>query len=121
MTGEIDTGRPELWFSLDLLPRPIFRLDADPRKAEAKLAELKSIELGLPGLDCGACGAPTCRALAEDIVLGRGSEWDCTFKLRERLGELAEEVVSLAAKRPPAMADPGGRPEADSVSKKEQV
>jgi iron only hydrogenase large subunit-like protein/anti-sigma regulatory factor (Ser/Thr protein kinase) len=106
IVGETGTDRPELWFSLDLLPRPIFRLDPDPAKAEAKLSEIKAIEGSLPGLDCGACGAPTCRALAEDIVLGRGSEWDCTFKLRERLGELAEEVVSLAARRPPAMAGP---------------
>lgn len=111
LVRETSTDRPELWFSLNLLPRPIFRLDSDPAKAEEKLAEIKVIEQGLPGLDCGACGAPTCRALAEDIVLGRGSEWDCTFKLRERLGELAKEVVSLADKRPPAMADPRNQQE----------
>ncbi|MGI6667222.1 MAG: [Fe-Fe] hydrogenase large subunit C-terminal domain-containing protein [Bacillota bacterium] len=110
---ETGTDRPELWLSLALLPRPIFRLDADPERAEAKLSEIKSIERSLPGLDCGACGAPTCRSLAEDIVLGRGSEWDCTFKLRERLAGLAEEVVALAAQRPPAMAGPGD----DTVTK----
>lgn len=100
----LSTARPQLWFSMELLPRPIFRLDSDPDKAEAKLQELISIEKELPGLDCGACGAPTCRALAEDIVLGRGSAWDCTFKLRERLEDLAEQVRQLATKRPPAMA-----------------
>lgn len=99
-------GKPELWFSVRLQPRPIFRLDADPVKAEQKLRELQEIESELPGLDCGACGAPTCRALAEDIVLGRGTSWDCTFKLRERLGVLAEEVKDLASRRPPAMAGP---------------
>ena len=31
----------------------------------------------LPGLDCGACGSPTCRALAEDIVRGKAEEIDC--------------------------------------------
>lgn len=118
LVRETSVDRPELWFSLSLRPRPIFRLDPDPAKAEAKLAEIKSIEQGLPGLDCGACGAPTCRALAEDIVLGRGSEWDCTFKLRERLGELAKEVVVLAERRPPAMAGPESRP-AHGVSEAE--
>ena len=32
----------------------------------------------------------------EDIVLGRGSVWDCTFKLRERLESLAQEIKDLA-------------------------
>jgi len=102
--SSIGKGKPELWFSVRLQPRPIFRLDDDPSKAETKFRELQTIEKDLPGLDCGACGAPTCRALAEDIVLGRGLDWDCTFKLRERLGVLAEEVKDLATRRPPAMA-----------------
>ena len=37
----------------------------------------------LPGLDCGSCGAPTCKALAEDIVRGEASVNDCIFVLRE--------------------------------------
>ena len=41
--------------------------------------------------------------MAEDIVLGRGSVWDCTFKLRERLESLAQEIKDLAGKKPPAM------------------
>jgi hypothetical protein len=104
----ISKGRPQLWFSVGLLPRPIFRLDADPGRAEEKLRRLQVIEKELPGLDCGACGAPTCRALAEDIVLQRGLPWDCTFKMRERLSVLAEEVKDLATRRPPAMARPQG-------------
>lgn len=102
----ITKDEPRIWLSLDLVPRPIFKLDEDPEKARDKLARLEEIEEQLPGLDCGACGAPTCRALAEDIVLGRGSIWDCTFKLRERLESLAQEVKDLAGKRPPAMAVP---------------
>ena len=39
--------------------------------AIAKLAELDAELAALPGRDCGACGAPTCAALAEDIVMGR--------------------------------------------------
>jgi len=103
---DMGKDKPELWFSVGLQPRPIFRLDSDPERAEQKLRRLQEIEKDLPGLDCGACGAPTCRALAEDIVLGRGLTWDCTFKLRERLGDLALEVKDLATRRPPAMARP---------------
>ena len=40
-------------------------------------------------LDCGSCGAPSCHALAEDVVLGRASEEDCIFKVRERMQYMA--------------------------------
>ncbi|MFR4561995.1 MAG: (Fe-S)-binding protein [Flavonifractor plautii] len=43
----------------------------------------------LPGLHCGSCGAPSCRAFAEDVVLGRASEDDCIFKVRERMRSMA--------------------------------
>ena len=52
------------------------------------MAMMRSINLlceRLPGLDCGTCGAPTCRALAEDIVRDLASEQDCVFRLREEL------------------------------------
>ncbi len=104
VTRGIGRDEPHLWLSLSLSPRAVFSLDEDPKKAEEKLLRLEELEGDLPGLDCGACGAPTCRALAEDIVLGRGLVSDCTFKLRERLEVLADEVKSLATIRPPAMA-----------------
>lgn len=31
----------------------------------------------LPGLDCGACGSPDCRALAEDVVKSKVVIEDC--------------------------------------------
>lgn len=104
LVKDIGKEEPELWFSLEVLPRPIFRLDEDPERAKEKLRKLEEIEKELPGLDCGACGAPTCRAFAEDIVLEKVSWYDCSFKLRERLETLAKEVKDLAGIRPPAMA-----------------
>ena len=55
---------------------------ADAMKLFQKISDL--IEL-LPGLDCGSCGTPCCRALAEDVVLGFASEDDCIFRMRERM------------------------------------
>lgn len=106
IVSDIGEREPEVWFSLELHPRAIFTLDADPKKARQKLIDLEHVESELPGLDCGACGAPTCRALAEDVVLGRSSLMSCTFKLRDRLEALANEVRELATMRPPAMAEP---------------
>ena len=52
-----------------------------------KISALKEL---LPGLDCGSCGTPGCRALAEDVVLGFASEDDCIFRMRERMQNITE-------------------------------
>ena len=46
-----------------------------------------------PGLDCGSCGAPTCRTLAEDIVKGEASERDCIFVLRKYMDQIPEDLL----------------------------
>jgi len=83
--------------------RPALTLASDPRVALARLEEAERICAELPGLDCGSCGSPSCRALAEDIVQGYARRSYCIFELRERLQQLAEEMVELAQKQPPAM------------------
>jgi hypothetical protein len=60
-------------------PRPGIRLDPDMAVAIRKLAELDAETRALPGKDCGVCGAPTCAALAEDIVMGRASRALCPY------------------------------------------
>jgi hypothetical protein len=54
-----------------LTARAGLRLDEDMAKAIAKLSEIEKLRRTLPGKDCALCGAPTCDALAEDIILGR--------------------------------------------------
>ena len=54
-----------------------------------KPLKIDEIFHSLPGLDCGSCGAPSCHALAEDVVLGRASLEDCIFKVRERMQYMA--------------------------------
>lgn len=76
------------------------RLDRDPVKAVEKMKMRDEIHSSLPGLDCGACGAPNCRVLADDIVQGRAEVTDCIFKWRERVKDLAEEVMEWAEKKP---------------------
>lgn len=86
-------------------PRPIMMLDEDVSKALEKMERIDNITNGLPGLDCGACGSPSCRALAEDIVRGHAFETDCVIKLREKVKILAEEILDLARIIPPSMSD----------------
>ncbi|MDR7867203.1 MAG: [Fe-Fe] hydrogenase large subunit C-terminal domain-containing protein [Sporomusaceae bacterium] len=86
-------------------PRPIMRLDEDIFKAMYKVEQMEKTLNKLPGLDCGSCGSPNCKALAEDIVQGEAVETDCIFKLRERVRDLAQEMVGLAAKLPPSLEE----------------
>ncbi|AUS97831.1 ferredoxin [Clostridium thermosuccinogenes] len=83
--------------------RPVMKLDDDIQKAMEMMANMKNIYAELPGLDCGACGAPSCKALAEDIVRGNADETDCIFKLREKVRNLAAQMIELEDKMPPVM------------------
>ena len=84
-------------------PRPLMLLDENISKAMDKVELIEKILESLPGLDCGSCGSPNCKALAEDIAQGRASETDCLFKLRERVRDLAQEMIGLAEKLPPPL------------------
>lgn len=68
---------------LPLEPRSIMELDKDIKQAIIKMKKLQEIMAQLPLIDCGACGTPNCRALAEDIVQGRASIDDCMILLKK--------------------------------------
>jgi Na+-translocating ferredoxin:NAD+ oxidoreductase RNF subunit RnfB len=59
------------------------------------MAQVEEICKRLPGLDCGSCGAPTCKALAEDIVRGDAKESDCIHLLREYLHKISDDLNSF--------------------------
>ena len=75
---------------------PVFRLGNTMMESFSRLNQVERLCKKLPGLDCGSCGAPTCKALAEDIVRGDAQETDCVYYLRENLHKLSEEVSILA-------------------------
>ncbi len=75
---------------------PVFNLGENLMESFARLGQVERLCKKLPGLDCGSCGAPTCKALAEDIVRGQASEKDCVYYLRDSLHRLSEEVSALA-------------------------
>ena len=61
--------------------QPISRLSDNMAESMRMMADIQRIKSELPGLDCGSCGAPNCRALAEDIVKGHSSIDKCLIKL----------------------------------------
>ena len=72
---------------LPLKPRSIMKLDEDIKTALTKMKQLNDVLKELPGLDCSACGNPTCSSLAEDIVKGEASKEDCVVLLRQNKKE----------------------------------
>ena len=78
--------------SSDKMPEyvPVWQLSEDREQAMKIYANIVELQQRLPGLDCGSCGAPSCRALAEDVAIGFASEEDCIFRMRERMQYMAE-------------------------------
>ncbi|MBM7561951.1 [Fe-Fe] hydrogenase large subunit C-terminal domain-containing protein [Fusibacter tunisiensis] len=76
---DIDLNADNMEWDLPIKPMPIFKLDQDFSKALEKMARIEALTQNLPGVNCGACGAPTCRVLAEDIVNGHAKLEDCIF------------------------------------------
>lgn len=70
---------------------PVLLLDEDRRAAMEKMAAIHDLERQLPGLLCGSCGAPSCHAFAEDVVLGRADRSDCIFQVRARMQEITRD------------------------------
>ncbi len=69
---------PENYF-FDKLPtyRPIQRLSENFGESLRMMSEIQALRGELPGIDCGACGAPNCRAFAEDVVRGKAKRDGC--------------------------------------------
>ena len=59
--------------------------------AVQKIIRINHLAQEFPGIDCGACGAPKCRTLAEDIVNNRAEHTDCPFVLNRVLESERDE------------------------------
>lgn len=73
----------------------VLSLDKDINKAMEMMEQIEKIEASLPGLDCGSCGAPSCHAMAEDIVKGSAKETECIFKLREQIQQVYRDLMQM--------------------------
>ncbi len=59
-----------------------------------KMQEVEALVKRFPGIDCGSCGAPTCRSLAEDIIRGTARETDCIYVMLDYIRSLAGTVAT---------------------------
>ena len=71
--------------------RPIQRLSENFAESLRMMSDIQKLRDVLPGIDCGACGAPTCRAFAEDVVRGNVKRDSCPVEKSKRLDEQNKE------------------------------
>ncbi len=85
-TGNDDGYIPERYFMKSTIEYdPVSYLDPDRNEAMRKMRMIEQLNEELPALDCGFCGAPTCRAFAEDVVKGCIHADECVVRVREKL------------------------------------
>lgn len=89
--GKENVFPEEMLWSKPLEELPVLKLADNIRDAMVLMHRIDEITAKLPGIDCGTCGAPSCHALAEDIVRGRATESDCIFCLHEGCDPKAAE------------------------------
>jgi len=77
------------YYLFDDLPEyaPITRLSDSIAKSMRMMADIQNLKSTLPGIDCGSCGAPTCRAFAEDVVKSLASYDECPIMIARKLKE----------------------------------
>ena len=74
---------------------PVFRLGENLEESVSMMQKVEELTERLPGLDCGCCGAPTCRALAEDVARGSASEKDCIHILKKYIHQFTDELSKI--------------------------
>ena len=81
-----------------------------PRIAEKAIGNLKervkrikveeAVTKALPGLDCGLCGAPTCKTFAKDVAQGNARRDECVFLSSKRVKQLRETYLRNKKRAP---------------------
>ena len=82
--GEENSLPEELLFNDLPVYRPISRLSDSMQESMRMMSEIQKLKTELPGIDCGSCGAPNCRAFAEDVVKGHTTLENCLIRLRSK-------------------------------------
>jgi len=69
-------------------PRSFARDVVDLRERVMRRKRAEEIQKALPLLNCGLCGAPSCKDHAEDVASGRAAISDCVFLSKSRIDQL---------------------------------
>lgn len=95
-----------LFYDKPILARPVFSLNENRSTALEMMERIEKLYETLPQIDCGSCGAPTCRCFAEDVICQEVSVEACIFMLRRKIKELSDEMHQLAYTVIPTESNP---------------
>ncbi|MDD4920342.1 MAG: [Fe-Fe] hydrogenase large subunit C-terminal domain-containing protein [Bacteroidales bacterium] len=74
-------------------PRAMIKYHSDLTIALQRMEESRRLRRMLPDIDCGACGAPSCEALADDIVCDRATLDHCVILHAHQAGpDMLEKI-----------------------------
>jgi ArsR family metal-binding transcriptional regulator len=76
------TQNPEMELTEKIAYEPVYMLGNSMLESINNMVRMEKLLRVLPGIDCGGCGAPTCKALEEDHIRGKGDIHSCTELLR---------------------------------------
>jgi ferredoxin len=97
----LDLYATGIWrFSEPIKPLEQKSLSDDIQQAMAWLRKTNELYAMLPGIDCGACGHPSCHAMAVDLARGESEITNCIFKLKERITDLSTQIFELCGMNP---------------------
>ncbi len=99
--NHLENGIPGLMeWNEDLEFAPVLKLSDNLSEAMRMMSEIDAMCREFPGLDCGACGAPSCRAFAEDVVRGVAQKSSCIFVLKEQIQNMADTLSAIGGFMP---------------------
>lgn len=64
------------------------KLAGDTKTAMEIMLKIEQIEQKLPGIDCAACGSPSCACFAQDVAMGNAKMSDCVFIMKQELRDI---------------------------------
>ena len=71
--------------------KPIQQFSDNMQESMRLMNEIQMVCENLPEIDCGSCGAPTCLAFAEDVVLRGVDINNCIINMKDYLLKKLEE------------------------------
>lgn len=106
LEAEVERRYPSEDFSLkgQVRPRAVESSVGGLKERVKRIKAQETVLDALPGLDCGLCGAPTCKTFAKDVAAGSAQQNECVFLSNERLRQL--KTTYLHRKRRPSEGEP---------------
>lgn len=83
--------KEDLYFTEAIQFEPVYQLGSNFLENMESLNAMEKLLKTLPGMDCGSCGAPTCRAFAEDVIRFNAKEYDCIYRLKDHYDQYNNE------------------------------